>query len=156
MKKLTAILIGMLVLVCSTSKAEPRYVLVQSELNVRGRPSLGSEIHGRLFNGEQVEVARKYRDWCFLEGLYSEEGCGWVFGSYLVADPVVQYDAMPATVVANGRVAVRESVEGKRTQWVHPGDTVFVYGMSAEWSVTNRGYIKTEYLAIDHAEEEIK
>lgn len=148
MRKYLVIFLMFLCVSVATAKADTRYVLVRSELNVRGKASLGSEIHGRLFAGDRVNVARTYKDWCFLEDLPSEEGCGWVSSTYLVAEPVTQYDGNPAIISANGRVAVRKTINGERTQWVHPGDTVSVYAMSETWSVTDRGYIKTEYLRL--------
>ena len=126
--------------------SELAYILVQSELNVRSRPSLGSTVFGRLFTGDSVQVTKKYREWLFLEGLPSEEGHGWVSSSYVVSDPVTQMDGEPAIIDANGRVAVRNSVDGKRIAWVYPGDIVHVYGISDSWTVTDRGYIKTEFL----------
>lgn len=146
MRKYVAILLFYLLMSVVTAKADERYVLVRSELNVRGKPSLGSEIHGRLFSGDCVEVSKTYHGWCFLEGLPSEEGCGWVSASYLVKEPVTQYDGIPAIISANGRVAARKSPDGDRKSWLHPGDQVLLYGMSDVWAVTDRGYIKTEYL----------
>ena len=148
MKKCATLLL-LFVCIFSTALAETKYVLVQSELNVRARPSLGSNIYGRLFTGDAVQVARTYRDWCYLEGLPSEEGHGWVNSKYLVDEPVAQmYDAT-ATIHANGRVAIRDSVNGKRISWAHPGDVVCVYGTSDVWTVTDRGYVKTEYLMFE-------
>lgn len=148
MRKYLAVFLIYLLISVVTAKAQTCYVLVQDELNVRGKPSLGSEIHGRLFTGDQVEVCKTYKDWCFLEGLPSEEGCGWVSANYLVKEPVTEYTEAIAVIAANGRVAVRKTVDGKRTQWVYPGDAVHVYGMSETWAVTDKGYIKSEYLRI--------
>lgn len=145
MKK--ASLISFILMCLSTvSIADTRYILVQSELNVRSRPSLGSTVFGRLFTGDSVQVTKKYHEWLYLEGLPSEEGHGWVSSSYVVSDPVTQMDGEPAAIDANGRVAVRNSVDGKRIAWVYPGDIVHVYGISDSWTVTDRGYIKTEFL----------
>lgn len=145
MKKYITLLL-ILVCICNVSLAETKYVLVQSELNVRAGPSLGSQIYGRLFTGDAVQVTKTYRDWCYLEGLPSEEGHGWISSKYIVDDPVTEMDKVPATIQANGRVAIRDSVDGKRIAWAHPGDVAYVYGTSDLWAVTDRGYIKTEYL----------
>lgn len=145
MKRLAAMLLFTACFVVSAA-AETKYILVQSELNVRGRPSLGSEIHGRLFTGDSVNVVRKYRGWYFLRDLPSEEGCGWISEKYTVSEPVTELRNVQAIIEADGRVAIRDSVNGKRKSWVYPGDIVQVYGTSEVWSVTDRGYIKTEYL----------
>ena len=145
MKKCIA-LIFVLVCICNTAFASTKYVLVQTELNVRSNPSLGSHIYGRLFTGDAVQVVKTYHEWCYLEGLYSEEGCGWISSKYIVNDPVTQMDNAPAVVHSNGRVAIRDSVDGKRISWANSGDVVYVYGTSDSWTVTNRGYIKTQYL----------
>lgn len=148
MRKYVAILLFYILASIVTAKAQTCYVLVRDELNVRGKPSLGSEIHGRLFTGDVVEVTRKYKGWCFLEGLASEEGCGWVSAEYLVSEPVKECYAEPAIVVADGRVAARKSIDGERRSWLQPGEVVYVYGQSDLWSVTDRGYVRTEYLKI--------
>lgn len=145
MKKV-ALISFVLMCLSTASIADTRYILVQSELNVRSRPSLGSTVFGRLFTGDSVQVTKKYHEWLYLEGLPSEEGHGWVSSSYVVSDPVTQMDGEPAIIDANGRVAVRNSVDGKRIAWVYPGDVVHVYGISDSWTVTDRGYIKTEFL----------
>ena len=147
MKKYVWFLLLILGLIGSAC-AETKYVLVRSELNVRAKPSLGSHIHGRLYTGDSVQVSKTYRGWLFLENLPSEEGCGWISEQYVVNEPVTQMDEVSATICGNGRVAIRNSVNGERTSWGHPGDTVYVYGTSDSWSVTDRGYIKTEYLIL--------
>ena len=139
--------------ISSTAFAETKYVLVQSELNVRAKPSLGSHIYGRLFTGDSVNVTRTYRDWCYLEGLPSEEGHGWISSKYIVNDPVTQMYETSAIIHANGRVAIRDSVNGKRISWVNPGDVVYVYGTSESWTVTDRGYVKTKYLIFQEVVE---
>ena len=153
MKKLHAAILLLILLIIllpivaiCVAKAETMYVIVQDELNVRARPSLGSRVHGRLFTGDQVEVVRTYNGWCYLEGLHSEEGVGWISGKYVVSDPVNEMIDTTAVIKASGRVAIRDCVDGKRIAWAQPGDVVTVYGASDSWSVTDRGYVKTEYL----------
>lgn len=141
-------IVFLLVFLCvfSVAIADEKYVLVQDELNVRSKASVGSRVLGRLFTGDKVNVTKSYRGWCFLEGLHSEEGCGWISEHYVTEDPVTQMDGTPAIICANGRVAFRSSIDGDRVSWAHPGDIVHVYGTSDSWSVTDRGYVKTEYL----------
>ena len=114
MKK-AALISFILMCLSAVSLADTRYILVRSELNVRSRPSLGSTVFGRLFTGDSVQVTKKYHEWLYLEGLPSEEGHGWVSSSYVVSDPVTQMDGEPAIIDANGRVAVRNSVEDRKS-----------------------------------------
>ena len=148
MKKIVTLLLIFLC-ISNMALANTKYVLVQSELNVRAKPSLGSYIYGRLFTGDAVQVIRTYREWCYLEELYSDEGHGWVSAKYLVDEPVTEMYDTTAVINANGRVAIRDSVNGKRISWAHSGDVVCVYGTSESWTVTDRGYVKTEYLKFE-------
>ena len=50
------------------------------------------------------------------------------------------------TIVAEGRVAARKWIEGPVARWIQPGETVTVFWMSSEWAVTDRGYIRSEYI----------
>ena len=146
------ILILTILCISGVSLADTKYVLVQSELNVRASPSLGSNIYGRLFTGDVIQVTKTYYGWCFLEGLPSEEGCGWVSSKYIVDETVTQMDNVPAVIHANGRVAIRDSVNGKRISWAHSGDVLYVYGTSDSWTVTDKGYVKTQYLIFEQNE----
>lgn len=155
MKKLIAYLmvsVCLLPFVLSVANAETEvmYVLVQDELTIRSKASLGSDRIGYLFPGDPVEVTRNYRGWSYLENLGCEDGSGWVSSNYLVDSEVTVFkDGLTAVVEANGRVAVRAHVDGKRVGWLSPKDEVTVYAMCKDWAVTSEGYIKSEFLHID-------
>lgn len=155
MKKLIAYLmvsVCLLSFMSSVANAETKvmYVLVRDELTVRSKASLGSDRIGYLFPGDPVEVTRNYRGWSHLDNLGCEEGSGWVSSNYLVDSEVTIFeDGLTAVIEANGRVAVRASVDGKRVGWLSPRDEVIVYAMCKDWAVTSEGYIKSEFLHID-------
>lgn len=158
MKKLIAYLmvsVCLLYFMLSVANAETKvmYVLVQDELIIRSKASLGSDRIGYLFPGDPVEVTRNYRGWSYLDNLGCEDGSGWVSSNYLVESEVTVFeDELTAVVEANGRVAVRAYVDGKRVGWLSPGDEVTVHAMCKDWAVTNEGYIKSEFLHIDDSQ----
>lgn len=77
--------------------------------------------------------------------LAAEESEGWISVHYIVYDEPQEVNCS-ATVRSDGRVAVRKSVNGKITGWLKNGETIRVLWTSGEWSVTNRGYVMSEYL----------
>ena len=77
--------------------------------------------------------------------LAAEESEGWISVHYIVYDEPKKVNCS-ATVRSDGRVAVRKSVNGKITGWLKNGETIRVIWTSGEWSVTNRGYVMSEYL----------
>ena len=74
-----------------------------------------------------------------------EAGEGWISLGYVVFD---EPEAINETcfIESNGRVACRRSIGGDKRCWVYCDDDVIVYWASVEWSVTNKGFIKTEFI----------
>ena len=116
-------------------------------INVRNRASTRSEIIGRLDSGDSFRT-----DWEVKDGfihaieLPMEQTEGWVSLRYVVFDAPEWKGAEAREICADGRVAVRKWIDGDRVCWLKPGATVQVFYESREWSYTNRGYIRTEYL----------
>lgn len=76
----------------------------------------------------------------------TEAGEGWVHRGFLVdSEPVIE--EAEAWIDSKGRVACRRYVNGTRRKWLHKGDKVVIYAWSEEWSLTNQGFIKTEFLS---------
>ena len=120
-----------------------------SYVNVREAPSTKSKVGGRLDFGDAVEVTGSERDgsgtlWYRVNGI-TEQGYGWVCSNYLI-DSEPAKTAKKATVCASGRVAVYKRVNGARKTWAKAGSTVEVSIESTEWCLTDRGWIRTEYL----------
>lgn len=120
-----------------------------SSVNVRLSPSTKSDIGGYLDFGWDVTVLDERKDssgtlWYKVDGI-TEMGYGWVCANYLIPDkPTRTSDTY--TVSASGRVAVYNRVEGKRKAWVKPGQKLRVTIYSDSWCLTEKGYIRTEYL----------
>ena len=83
--------------------------------------------------------------WLHVVDLPAECDTGWISSRYIVYDEP-QPVFCELEIRAEGRVACRQWIGGKVIHWVHNGETVMVYYSSEEWSVTDMGYIKTEYL----------
>lgn len=126
------------------------FVLVSPEtaLNVRLKPSIGSEKIGKAYLGYSL-----YTDGTKRNGFLHVVDCpyeyseGWVRAEYVTYSEV-EYVACEATVTAKGRVACREGAGGERKKWLKPGKTVNVYATSDGWAITDEGYIKTDFLTL--------
>lgn len=128
------------------------WVLCQpdSYVNVREFAKKGNNEIGIMECGDAAYTdGRTKRGFLYLCGVANELGCGWIHKGYIVyAEPVIV--TFETNIYSNGRVACWRSIEGTRRCWVNEGDTVTVYAVSDEWSVTNRGFIKTKYLGVNY------
>ena len=163
MKKILLKLMLIVTVVCSTTinpviwldKAvadTERYFILcnpKTVLNARLSPSKHGSLVGYFMCGDSVTIdGRQKNGFLHCPELFFEANEGWIAKGYLVEDePVIEQTL--ATVVASGRVACRNKVGGRRIRWLKPGTMVTVYAYSEEWCVTNRGYIRTEYLEIN-------
>jgi len=85
----------------------------------------------------------------------TEAGEGWVHSGFLIEDePIVE--KTKACIMSKGRVACRRSIRGTRRKWLKNGDEVIVYAWGEEWSVTNKGFIKSKYLQMVEASTETR
>ena len=115
-------------------------------VNVRDRPNKNSASIGRLEPGDAVELDGDEKNgYLHCVELSFESTEGWVFAGYIVFDPP-QYVHEEYTVVSLGRLAARKYVNGRRTRWLKPMQVVMVYYWSEDWCVTNKGYVRTEWL----------
>lgn len=120
-----------------------------SEVNVRGRATADSEIIGRLFLGDHVDVVRTKGRWAYCIGIGNESGDGWVHMGYLTDGEITTYENPASAVIsANGRVSARKSVDGGRRKWLSPGKEVLVTAVGGTWSLTDQGYIQSKYLEV--------
>ena len=113
-------------------------------VNLREKPK--GAIFGGVCCGDDLLTDGKTKNgWLHVFDLAAEIDSGWISARYIVYDE-------PETVMrkmqiqAEGRVAARNWVDGKVIHWLHDGEKVEVYYSSYEWSVTDMGYIKTEFL----------
>ena len=121
-------------------------------VNVRRTPDRKGQEVGFLESGDWFMTDGTSADgWirCYGVGEYGE---GWIYCGYVVTDrPEPAYEQY--VCVAKQRAACRKwcggpQIEGK-TGWIYNGTNVQVFYKSAEWCVTSRGYIKTEWLEVD-------
>ena len=103
--------------------------------------------NGALIAMSQYHLIRHFRR---LEGVRDKY---WGIADRLIKQigwmlplPELVIDVYTMTVWSQGRVACRKWIGGPVRGWVYDGDTVLVYWKSKEWSVTDHGYIKSEYL----------
>ena len=76
-----------------------------------------------------------------------EAGEGWISLWYIVWEkPVRVFETRH--IDSKGRVNARRTVNGKRRCWLKDGDEITVYWM-AEWAVTNKGFVKAEYIGVE-------
>lgn len=125
------------------------YVICQpgSYVNIRTKPNSKSDSIGRYETGDRVHIDGTIRiGYCHCDRLALEDTEGWIHLGYVVTDEPVWEDGAEFRIRSNGRVAARRSIEGDRTAWLKTGSSVQVFWRSDEWSLTNRGFVKTEYL----------
>ena len=150
MVKKAVILFVALVLLCGCACAEDNvWALCKTYVNLRERPSSNGQIVGYLDSGDGAETDGVVKGgWVHIISPSIETGDAWVNASYIVYDKP-EWVGERLKVVSDGRVALRKTINGKRRAWAHNGDVLHVLWVSSEWSLTNRGYIKTEYLEVD-------
>lgn len=153
-----AISIILLLAIFATSAAfadENEYFILcnpDSHVCIRRSPKKDSDEIGQLEFGDMILTdGRKRNGFLHCIRLSNEWGEGWVYKGYLVQDEPRKWGQL-VSVTANGRVASRRYVNGKRQGWLKRGQKVTVYGYSDEWAVTNRGFVKTKFLEVGNGE----
>ena len=146
------ILILSLVLPWSVGSADDKLIYVlcdpESYVNVRKTPKLDGEKTGWLLCGDSVMTdGKKKNHFLHVYGI-TEDGEGWVHIGFVVDDKPVVEEGCHASIAANGKVRARWCIGGRRAAWLEVCDDVNVLARSDEWTVTNRGFIKTEYLEL--------
>ena len=130
---------------------EVKYVICApgDYVNIREKASSRSESIGRFEPGYEVYtdgIRKNGYLHCVHLGLELDEG--WICEGYTV-DEHPEYLNCTATIVSKGRLAARKNVGGKRTRWLKPMATVKVWYWTSEWSLTNCGYVQSEFLDLD-------
>lgn len=119
----------------------------ESYVNIRtGTGKKHAEIGGATCGTRLMTDSIEKNGYLHVVDLNAEEEEGWINLRYIVFDEPHQV-MRTCKIVSNARVACRKGVDGKVIRWVKNGDEIFVYWMSASWAVTNRGYIKSRYIA---------
>lgn len=122
----------------------------KTPVNVRRSPKKGNNVSGRLDFGDSVMTdGEKRNGYLHVLGV-TEDGEGWIFAGYVIEDEPEKMEQTRANVAASGRVMSYRWIDGKRNGWVKVGTDLRVLAISDEWAVTDRGYIRTEYLEVWH------
>ena len=125
------------------------WVLCQPDsfVNVRASSSKNGDVLGRVECGDKLCTDGKTKDgFLHLTGLSFESTEGWIHKGYIVYDEPYAPCFQDTTIQSNGRVAARKTVNGDRKSWLKDGQKIKVYSVSQEWSVTNKGFVKTDYV----------
>lgn len=113
-------------------------------VNIRSKP--GGAVFGGTSCGAKLWTDNRQKNgFLHVLDLAAEEDTGWISTRYIVYDEPVEVNCQ-MVIRSDGRVACRKWIGGKIIRWAHDGDTVTVYAMSLEWAVTDRGYIRSEFL----------
>lgn len=120
----------------------------ESHVNARNKPQKAASIVGRLECGDMVRTdGRQKNGYYHIIDCSFEQDEAWISGSYLVQDkPYI--GEWHSSIISEGRVAARRNVNGKRLRWLNPGTGITIYVLSNEWCITNRGFIRSEYLGV--------
>lgn len=118
-----------------------------SYVNIRARASSKSQIDGYLLSGDRIWLDGETCDgFAHIDRASTERGEGWVHAGYIVFDKPQDINRQ-CVIRTNGRVACRRTIDGHRRCWVVNGSTVYVYKIAGEWAVTDKGFIKSEYIS---------
>ena len=137
---------------CFTALAEDYRIFIlcnpKTCVNVRNSAKKGSEIVGWLDFGDWVETdGKKENGFIHVYGI-GEYGEGWVFAGYVVEDQPEKTDKVYASIGASGRVMSYRWINGRKNGWLKVCEEVKILGLSEEWAVTDKGYIRTKYLEV--------
>ena len=146
MKRFLLVLLCLLI-ICVSALADTVYVLCQPDsfVNVRAFPRKGAEITGYAELGWQLETDGIRKNGYVKVSGY--EGDAWIYAGYLT-DCAVTVITLKTQIVSKGRVACRRAINGTRRKWLKDGTEVTIYALSDEWSITDKGFIKTQYLGV--------
>lgn len=147
----TILVVWALLAVTEAKAEEDGYVICApgDYVNIRGGPGRRSPVIGRYETGDRITLDGKRKNgYLHCVGLALEESEGWIHAGYVVRDKPEWLD-VGAEIISKGRLAARKNVDGRRMRWLKRGATVHVYWWSEAWCVTNCGYVRSEYLALD-------
>ena len=124
------------------------WAMCRSYINIRMWASKDATAVGFLDPCDPVEVDGTTRDG-FAHIVSPVDG--WVHAGYLDFSKPEEIGER-FVVTARSRVAARRWINGPKVSqkpWLICGSEVTVYYMSEEWALTNRGYVRAEWLEVD-------
>ena len=121
-----------------------------SRVEIRATPDKGGISEGWLDCGDSFETDAETEDgWIHCIGVGDAEE-GWIYLGYVTTHKPEAIGER-YVCVANKQAACRRWMAGpqiKEAPWIKNGEYCQVLLSDGEWSVTNRGYIKSEWLEV--------
>ena len=124
------------------------FVICQPDglVNIRSKPKKSAAEIGWATCGTRLLTNGKIRNgYLFVYDLAAEVSTGWISVRYITEEQPKEIGER-MVIRAEGRVACRKWMDGKIVKWYRDGDQVMVHWMADGWAVTDRGYIRYEYL----------
>lgn len=149
-KMMLCIILLILTFSLTFAEADTVWAMCQpdSYVNIRSKPNSRSRIEGYALCGYDLETDGKTKNGFLHVYTTIEAGEGWIANGYVVWDEPKEMNKWHS-IRSPYRVAIRRTIGGKVRTWGHDCDSVKVYWASNEWAVTNRGFVKTEFLEVD-------
>ena len=147
-KRLIAILLALLFIsTAAVADDYAVYVLCQPDsfVYVRQFPKRGAHEVGYVELGEELTTDGTKRNG-FLQ-VDAFEGGGWIYSGFVTEYPVT-VESIETEIDSRGRVACRRYINGTRRKWLKNGQKVVVFAFADDWTVTNQGFIQTQYLGV--------
>lgn len=146
MKRFLIVFLCLLIAV-SAALADTVYVLCQPDsfVYVREFPKKGAQMAGYAELGDALETDGVKRNGYLL--VYGFEGDAWISTGFVTEYPVTIFKAR-TQINSKGRVACRRAINGTRRKWLKNGSEVTIYAFSADWAITDKGFIQTQYLGV--------
>ena len=124
-----------------------------SQVNVRMTPSIKGKCIGYLDSGDNFQTdGESENGWIRCYGI--GETSGWVYVGFVSTEPPEKIGER-YVCVSNAKVICRRwqggpqvTVNGKK-QYLKNGQNVQVFCIADGWAVTNRGFVRAEYLEVD-------
>ena len=114
-------------------------------INIREAPRKKAQAGGRALAAMRLTTDGAERNGFLHVVGVTEAGEGWIHSGYIVySEPLAL--GREYMIMAEGRVACRKWIGGPRRCWVRDGDIVTVYYWTPEWCLTDRGYIRSDYV----------
>ena len=118
-----------------------------SYVTIRSTPGKNGQVNGYLDSGDSFQTDGESKDgWI---SCCSGEG-GWVYCGYVVTEKP-QIVGERYICAAKKQVACRKWMGGPQIDgrpWLRNGEFVQVFLMADGWAITNRGYIRSEWLDV--------
>lgn len=124
-----------------------------SYVNIREAPKTSANESGYLVAGDRIFLDGKVKNgYAHCVRLSTEASEGWVYKGFISSYEPVK-DGREYRIRSKGRVAARRSISGDRRCWLHNDDILTVHLRSDDWCLTNKGFVKSEFIDFDSEEE---